>query len=163
MFSEFGRIGRDVTVRYTPGGTAVANIALAYNYGRKGEDGNKPTQWLEVAVWGKQAEGLAQYLTKGKQVYVSVKDVRVETFTKNDDTQSFKLVGDLVDIKFANDGQPQQQGYPQQQQQQPQQQGATPPPGYRPPQNQQQGQQYQQQAPQNQFQQNGVMDDDVLF
>lgn len=134
MLTEFGRVGRDAVVRYTPGGTAVANIALAYNYGRKGEDGQKPTQWIEIAVWGKQAEGLAQYLTKGKQVYVAVKDVRVETFTKNDDTQSFKLVGDLVDIKFASDGQPQQQGYPQQQ---PHQQGATPPPGYIAPQQQQ--------------------------
>ncbi|HZK24595.1 MAG TPA: single-stranded DNA-binding protein, partial [Oscillospiraceae bacterium] len=135
------------------------NIALAYNYGRKGEDGNKPTQWLEIAVWGKQAEGLAQYLTKGKQVYVVVKDVRVETFAKNDGTQSFKLVGDLADIKFASDGQQQQQqSYPQQQAQQ--QQGATPPPGYVAPQQQPA---YQQQAPQNQFQQNGVMDDDIPF
>ena len=134
MFTEFGRIGRDAVVRYTPGGTAVANIALAYNYGRKGDDGQKPTQWIEIAVWGKQAEALAQYMTKGKQVYVSVKDVHVETFTKNDGTQSFKLVGDLVDIKFASDGQSQQQGYAQPQPQQ----RATPPPGYIAPQQQQQ-------------------------
>lgn len=148
MFTEFGRIGRDAVVRYTPGGTAVANIALAYNYGRKGDDGQKPTQWIEIAVWGKQAEALAQYMTKGKQVYVSVKDLHVETFTKSDGTQSFKLVGDLVDIKFASDSQSQQQGYAQPQPQQ----RATPPPGYVAPQ--------QQPQPQNSF---GDIDDSVPF
>lgn len=149
MFTEFGRIGRDAVVRYTPGGTAVANIALAYNYGRKGDDGQKPTQWIEIAVWGKQAEALAQYMTKGKQVYVSVKDLRVETFTKNDGTQSSKLVGDLVEIKFASDGQSQQQGQSNSQYGAAMQPHANQP-ALSPQQYLQQQQQYQQQ-PQNNF------------
>lgn len=120
MLSTFGRIGRNAELRYTASGMAVANIAFVYDYGRKGDDGKKPSQWVEIAVWGKQAEGLAQYLTKGKQVYVSVRDLHIDTFTKQDGTQSSKLVGDLADIKFASDGQPQQQST--QQQQQPQQQ-----------------------------------------
>lgn len=104
MLSTFGRIGRDAELRFTPSGVAVANIALSYNYGRKGQDGNRPTQWLEIAVWGKQAEALTPHLLKGKQVYVAVKDIHVDSFVKQDGTTASKLVGDLVDIKFASDG-----------------------------------------------------------
>ncbi len=122
MFSEFGRVGRDVELRYTPSGMAVAAIALAYEYGRKDQQtGDKPTQWIEVTMWGKTAEALSQYLTKGKQVFIEAKDVHIQTYDKNDGTQGFKLAAEFVGIKFAYDGQSQQQ--PQQQyQQRPQQQ-----------------------------------------
>lgn len=148
MLSEFGRIGRDAELRYTQQGTAVCGVSVAYNYGRKDQNGDRPTQWVEVVIWGKQAEALAQYLTKGKQIYFSVRDVRVEEFQKRGGGQGSKLTGDLVDIKFASDGgnqvsrqyqQPQQQQQYQQQpkpqQQQYQQQGNSQQQG----QNQQQG------------------------
>lgn len=123
MFSEFGRVGRDTTVRYTPSGMAVAAIALAYEYGRKDQQtGKKPTQWVEVTMWGKTAEALSQYLTKGKQVFIEAKDVHIQTYDKNDGTQGFKLAAEFVGIKFAHDGQGQQQSQApaQQQQYQPQ-------------------------------------------
>lgn len=119
MFSEFGRIGRDTTVRYTPSGMAVASIALAYEYGRKDpQTGKKPTQWVEVTMWGKTAEALSQYLTKGKQVFIEAKDVHIQTYDKNDGTQGFKLAAEFVGIKFASDGQQQSQTPVQQQNQQ---------------------------------------------
>lgn len=118
MFSEFGRVGRDVTVRFTPSGMAVAEIALAYEYGRKDQQtGKKPTQWIEVTMWGKTAEALSQYLTKGKQVFIEAKDVHIQTYDKKDGTQGFKLAADFVGIKFANDVQQQGQATVQQQQQ----------------------------------------------
>ena len=124
MFSEFGRVGRDVTLRYTPGGMAVAEIALAYEYGRKDQQtGKKPTQWVEVTMWGKTAEALSQYLTKGKQVFIEAKDVHIQTYDKTDGTLGFKLAAEFVGIKFASEGQGQQQGRaPAQQQQRPTQQ-----------------------------------------
>lgn len=124
MFSEFGRVGRDVELRFTPSGMAVAAIALAYEYGRKDQQtGKKPTQWIEVTMWGKTAEALSQYLTKGKQVFIEAKDVHIQTYDKNDGTQGFKLAAEFVGIKFANDGQGQQQiQAPAQQQQRPAQQ-----------------------------------------
>lgn len=123
MFSEFGRVGRDVTLRYTPSGTAVAEIALAYEYGRKDQQtGKRPTQWIEVTMWGKTAEALSQYLTKGKQVFIEAKGVHIQTYDKNDGTQGFKLAADFVGIKFAYDGQQQSQAPAQQQQYQPAQQ-----------------------------------------
>lgn len=115
--SEFGRIGRDAEVRHTQSGDAVCSIPVAVDYGRKGQDGKKPTQWFEVTLWGKQAEGLAEYLTKGKQVFFTGTDVHIETFPKSDGTQGVKLVCRASEIKFASDGQGGQQ--PRQSAQQP--------------------------------------------
>lgn len=127
MFSEFGRIGRDVELRYTPSGMAVASIALAYEYGRKDQQtGKRSTQWIEVTMWGKTAEALSQYLTKGKQVFIEAKDLHIQTYAKNDGTQGFKLAADFVGVKFAHDGQQQGQAPAQQQQQRPAQQQAAP-------------------------------------
>lgn len=130
--SEFGRIGRDAELRFTQSGDPVCSIPVAVDYGRKGQDGKKPTQWYEVTLWGKQAEGLAEYLTKGKQVFFTGTDLRVETFQKGDGTPGVKLVCRCSEIKFANDGQGQatqpQRQRPQQQRQQPQRsQQAAPP------------------------------------
>src|SRR3546814_3545398 len=58
------RLGRDAELKYTAGGDAIANLALAYNYGKK-ENGKQPSQWVDAALFGKRAESLAQYLTKG--------------------------------------------------------------------------------------------------
>jgi len=109
--SEFGRIGRDAELRYTSGQNpkAVCSIPVAIDYGRKGQDGKKPTQWYEVTLWGKQAEVLAEYLTKGKQVFFTGKDLHIETFNKQDGSQGVKLVCDCQEIKFASDGQQSQQ------------------------------------------------------
>lgn len=127
--SDFGRLGRDTELKYTQDGTAVCNIAIAVDYGRKGQDGNKPTQWYDLTLWGKQAEALAQYLTKGKQIFFTASDLHIETFTKNDQSQGFKLSGRVDSIKFASDGSVQQTA-----QQPVQQQRPAPPPGYQAPQ-----------------------------
>lgn len=102
--SEFGRIGRDTELRYTPNGDAVCNIAVAVDYGRKGQDGKRPTQWYDLALWGKQAEGLAPYLLKGKQIFFTASELHIETFQRSEGGQGAKLVGRVSEIKFANDG-----------------------------------------------------------
>lgn len=99
-----GRLGRDVELRYLTDGTAVADMAIGCNIGRKGEDGKQPTTWLKAVLWGKQAEALAQYLTKGKGVVVTVRDVNVRTFTKQDGTPSFSLEGRVDGLEFTGAG-----------------------------------------------------------
>ena len=64
-------IGRDAEIRYLSNGDAVTNLSLAFNYGRKGEDGKRPTQWVDAALFGKRAESLSQYLLKGSAVTVT--------------------------------------------------------------------------------------------
>jgi len=62
-----GRLGKDVELRYTPDGKAVASFSVAVDDGF-GE--NKKTIWLRVSVWEKQAETCNQYLHKGSLVLV---------------------------------------------------------------------------------------------
>ena len=95
------RIGRDAEVRYTAGGEAVAALSLAFSYGKKGQDGKQPTQWVDASVWGKRAESLAPYLLKGQQVYVVLDDAHVETFHKRDGGEGHKLAGRVSAIEFA--------------------------------------------------------------
>ncbi len=67
-----GNLGRDAELRRTGAGTAVANFSLATTEVFKDRDGNKKeeTEWHRVSLMGKQAESVADYLLKGKQVYV---------------------------------------------------------------------------------------------
>ena len=95
------RIGRDAELRHTAQGEAVANLSLAFNYGRKDSSGKTPTQWVDGALWGKRAESLAQYLIKGQAVMVTLKDVHNETFKNRDGGESVKLVGSVTEIEFA--------------------------------------------------------------
>ena len=67
-----GNLGRDVELRYTPGGAALANLSVATTEvwnDRSGQRQEK-TEWHRVVVWGKQAETLQEYLLKGRQIYV---------------------------------------------------------------------------------------------
>lgn len=95
------RLGRDAEVRYTPDGTPVANLSLAFSYGKKGTDGKRPTQWVDGSLWNKRAEALAQYLTKGTLLAVTLEDVAIETFTKSDGTPSSKLVARVTNVELA--------------------------------------------------------------
>jgi single-strand DNA-binding protein len=99
------RIGKDAEIRYTPGGTPVLNLSLAFTFGKKGDDGKRPTQWVDASLWGQRAEGMASYLTKGKQIVAYLEDVTIQTFTKGDGTQATKMVGRLADLEFVADSQ----------------------------------------------------------
>lgn len=98
------RLGKDAELRSMQNGDSVVNLALAFNYGRKGDDGKHPTQWLDAALYGKRAEALAPYLTKGTQALVTVGDVHIETYEGKNGTGS-KLVGRVTEIELASGGQ----------------------------------------------------------
>ena len=67
-----GNLGRDAELRYTPGGSPVATINLATTevWNDKAGQRQERTEWHRVVLWGKTAESLNEYLTKGKQIYV---------------------------------------------------------------------------------------------
>ena len=67
-----GNLGRDAELRYTPGGAAVAtlNMATTEVWNDKAGQRQEKTEWHRVVLWGKSAESLTEYLTKGKQIYV---------------------------------------------------------------------------------------------
>jgi single-strand DNA-binding protein len=67
-----GNLGRDVELRYTPGGAAVANLSIATTRVWNDRSGQRQeeTEWHRVVAWDKQAETANKYLRKGRQVYV---------------------------------------------------------------------------------------------
>lgn len=67
-----GNLTRDPELRYTPKGTAVADIALAINRVWNNDQGQKQeeTTFVDVTLWGRQAELAQQYLSKGRGVYI---------------------------------------------------------------------------------------------
>jgi single-strand DNA-binding protein len=67
-----GNLTRDPEVRYTPKGTAIANLGLAVNRRWTTETGEQKEEvtFVDVEVWGRQAETVGQYLSKGKPIFV---------------------------------------------------------------------------------------------
>lgn len=79
-----GNISREIEVKYLKSGMAVTNIGLAVN--EKVKDGDSwvdKCQFFDVTVWGKQAESLGQYMTKGSSLYVEGK-LTVEQWEKDE-------------------------------------------------------------------------------
>lgn len=65
-----GRLTKDPELRYTPSGKAVATIRLAVDRGTVNQQGERETDFIDVVVWEKQAETVANYLQKGRLVAV---------------------------------------------------------------------------------------------
>jgi len=67
-----GNLTRNPEIRYTPSGTAVADLGLAVNESFKNKAGEtvEQTCFVDVVVWGRQAETSAEYLHKGSPVFV---------------------------------------------------------------------------------------------
>jgi single-strand DNA-binding protein len=67
-----GNLGRDPELRYTQSGQAVVNfsIATSENWTDKAGERQERTEWHRIVVWGKTGENCAQYLSKGRTVYV---------------------------------------------------------------------------------------------
>jgi single-strand DNA-binding protein len=80
-----GNLGRDPELRYTPQGTPVCNFTVATNEKRRDRAGEQQdvTTWFSVTYWGRQAETAAQYLTKGKPVYIEGR-LHLEEWTDRD-------------------------------------------------------------------------------
>jgi single-strand DNA-binding protein len=106
--SGIARLGRDAEIRYIPSGQAVASLSLAFSYGKKNTDGSRNTQWIDAALWGKQAESLAQYLKKGTLVSVVIDAPHIETYDTLEGKPGLKMAGTVINIEFAGGGNKQQ-------------------------------------------------------
>ena len=90
-----GNLGADPEIRYTPGGTAVANFRLATSETRVNKDGQKETktEWHRIVAFGKLAEICGEYLAKGKQVYIEGK---IQTRNWDDKDGNKKYMTEIV-------------------------------------------------------------------
>ena len=95
MMIKLVRIGKDAELR-SANGKPVLSLSVVYDVGY---GTNKKSQWLNLAMWGAQAEKTVQYFTKGKQLVVRVDDVHIEEYNGKSG-----LKGTLVSFEFVQDG-----------------------------------------------------------
>ena len=67
-----GNLTRDPELRHTPSGKVVSELGLAINRTWSNDQGQKQeeTTFVDVSVWGRQAEVIQQYVTKGSPIYI---------------------------------------------------------------------------------------------
>jgi single-strand DNA-binding protein len=107
-----GNLTRDPELRHTPKGTAVAELGLAINRVWMDEQKGKQeeTTFVDVTLWGRQAELAQQYLSKGRPVYI---EGRLNLDTWDDKTtgqkrSKLKVIGE--NLQFLSSGQGAQGG-----------------------------------------------------
>lgn len=67
-----GNLTRDPELKFTQSGTALCKFGLAVNRKYKaGDEWKEDVCFVDITVWGKQGENCAQYLAKGRQVFLS--------------------------------------------------------------------------------------------
>lgn len=101
-----GNLTRDPELRYTPKGTAVADISLAINRVWNNDQGQKQeeTVFVDVTLWGRQAELAQQYLTKGRGAYVEGR-LQMDTWDDKETGKKrskLKVIGES--LQFLPDG-----------------------------------------------------------
>ena len=95
-----GRLGADPELRNTAGGTSVVNIRLATSDRRKdGDQWVDHTEWHNVTVWGRSADNVAKYCTKGKELFV---EGRIQTRKYQDKSGADRYATEIVaeNIRF---------------------------------------------------------------
>jgi single-strand DNA-binding protein len=85
-----GNITKDVELKTTPSGNSVASFGLATNRTWKGKDGQKQDQatFHNLVAWGKTAETIKQYCTKGSTIMVEGR-IDNRTYDKKDGTKGY--------------------------------------------------------------------------
>lgn len=94
-----GRIGSDPEMRYTPSGLAITKFRLGVPRQRKAEPGEQDTDWLDIVVFGQQAEFVSQYFDKGAQVGLTGR-VQSRTWEAQDGSKRYtvEIVAERVEF-----------------------------------------------------------------
>lgn len=100
-----GNLGKAPEVKFLPSGKAVAKFPLAISRSWKDDSGQKQerTTWLDIVVFGKQAETVGTYCDKGKQVYVQG-EIQTRTYDDKDGNKRYvtEIVADKIQFLGGN-------------------------------------------------------------
>ena len=98
-----GNLGRDPELSYTPQGTAVCKFSVATNERRRDKAGEQQdiTTWFRVTAWGKQAENISKYLSKGRKVYLEGR-LHVEEWTDREGKPRQSLEVNASEVQFID-------------------------------------------------------------
>jgi single-strand DNA-binding protein len=103
-----GNLTRDPEVRYTPKGTAVAELGMAVNRVYTAENGEKreETTFVDVTLWGRTAEIAGEYLKKGRPVFIEGR-LQLDSWedkTSGQKRSKLKVVGEGLQLLGARPG-----------------------------------------------------------
>ena len=100
-----GNLGADPEMRYTANGSAVTEFRVAVNRTFTDTSGERKqeTEWFRVITWNRLAETCAQYLSKGRLVYV---EGRLQTRSWEDQQGQKRYTTELIaqEVKFLGGG-----------------------------------------------------------
>ena len=91
-----GNLGRDPELRYTSSGTPVANFSVATSESwtnKQTQNREERTEWHNVVVWGKMGENCAEYLKKGRPVFI---EGRIQTRSWDDKEGKKRYTTEIV-------------------------------------------------------------------
>lgn len=97
-----GNLTRDVELKHTPSNQAVANIGLAMNRQYQTRDGERreETTFVDCEAWGRQAEVMAQYLSKGRPVFIQGR-LKLDTWQDQQGQNRSKLKVVIENFQFV--------------------------------------------------------------
>lgn len=101
----FGHLGSDPELKMTPSGQAVLKMRLATTERYKDKSGTwgDRTEWHAVVVWGKRAEGLAKFLTKGHAVLIEG-NLRTSSYEDKEGKKRYKTEVVAFEVRSARGG-----------------------------------------------------------
>lgn len=112
-----GNVTRDPEIKYTPKGSAVIDLAIAINRFYSSENGEKreETTYVDVTLWGRQAEVASQYCKKGRSIYI---EGRLQLDSWEDKTSGQKrtrlrVVGENMQLLGSRPGSGSNNTYPE--------------------------------------------------
>lgn len=95
-----GNISTDIQLRYTSSNMAVATFNLAVNRPKK-SDGTQETDFINIVVWGKQAENIGKYLKKGSKLAIEGR-IQVRNYENSDGQKRYVTEVVAENVQFLD-------------------------------------------------------------
>jgi single-strand DNA-binding protein len=98
-----GNLTRDPELRYTPSNMAVTTLGVAVNRRYKGQDGEMKEEvtFVDCDAWGRTAEVISQYLTKGRPIFIEGR-LRLDQWQDKDGGNRSKLKVVVENFQFVD-------------------------------------------------------------
>jgi len=98
-----GNLIRDPELRHTPGNTAVAKIGIAVNRKYRTQDGenHEEVSFIDCEAWGRTAEIMTQYLSKGRPVFIEGR-LKLDQWTDKENNKRSKLKVVIENFQFVD-------------------------------------------------------------
>lgn len=117
VFSGIGRLTKDVDLRYSQSGTAVARFSIAINRPFKNQNGEQEVDFINCIAFGKRAETIAQYVKKGHRIGITG-SIMTGNYVNKEGQRVYTTDINVSDFTFLENRQKSQKPTQQQAQQQ---------------------------------------------